>query len=57
MAEIINLRAVRKAKARLKNRAQADENAVKFGLSKVEKKQGTAVSDKERRDLDGHKKE
>lgn len=57
MAEIINLRAVRKAKARAKDRAQADENAAKSGRTKAEKKQEAATSEKARRDLDGHERE
>ena len=57
MAEIINLRAVRKAKTRVKDRAQADENAVKFGRTKAERMKEAAESEKTRRDLDGHKRE
>ena len=37
MAELINLRAVRKAKTKAETRAQADANAAKFGRSKAEK--------------------
>ena len=37
MAEIINLRAVRKAKVNAEARAQGDANAAKFGRSKAEK--------------------
>jgi hypothetical protein len=57
MAEIINLRAVRKAKTRLRNRAQADENTVKFGRTKAEKETEAARAEKARRDLDGHERE
>ncbi len=57
MAEIINLRAARKAKDRAKARAQGDENAVKFGRTKAEKDLEKARADKARRDLDGMKRE
>jgi len=57
MADIINLRAVRKAKTRVENRAQADENAVKYGRTSVERKKDAAVAEKSRRDLDGHERE
>lgn len=57
MAEIINLRAARKAKDRAKARAQGDENAVKFGRTKAEKDLENARADKARRDLDGMKRE
>lgn len=54
MAEIINLRAVRKAKDRLDARTQADANAVKFGRRKAEKALEAARLEKAKRDLDGH---
>ena len=54
MAEIINLRAVRKAKDKATTRAQADANAVKFGRRKGDKALEAARLDKEKRDLDGH---
>ena len=57
MAEIINLRAARKAKDRTAARAKGDENAVKFGRTKVEKDLEKARADKARRDLDGAKRE
>jgi hypothetical protein len=57
MAEIINLRAVRKAKERLDARAQADANAVKFGRRKDDKALEAARAEKEKRDLDGHERE
>ncbi len=55
MAEIVNLRAVRKAKERLEARAQADANSVKFGRRKDEKLRQKAEAEKAKRDLDGHK--
>lgn len=57
MAEIINLRAARKAKDRLDARAKGDENAVKFGRSKAEKALDKARAEKLARGLDGAKRE
>ncbi len=57
MAEIINLRAARKAKDRAAARAKGDENAAKFGRTKAEKDLEKARTDKARRDLDGLKRE
>lgn len=57
MAELINLRAVRKAKAKAETRAQADVNAAKFGRSKAERAQEAARAAKAKRDLDGHHRE
>ena len=37
MAEIVNLRAVRKAKSKAEARAKGDENAAKFGQTKAER--------------------
>jgi hypothetical protein len=57
MAQLVNLRAARKAKGRLAAQAKADENAVKFGRTKAEKDLQAAKAEKARRDLDGAKKE
>ena len=57
MAEIVNLRAARKAKDRQTARAKGDENAAKFGRTKAEKEIEKAQADKARRDLDGHERE
>lgn len=57
MAEIVNLRAARKAKDRHAAHAKAEENAVKFGLTKAEKSLQAAKADKARRDLDSAKRE
>jgi hypothetical protein len=57
MAEVVNLRAARKAKARQTARAIADENAAKFGRPKAARKIETARAEKATRDLDGHKRE
>ena len=57
MAEVINLRAVRKVKDREEARAKGDENAVKFGRTKAEKALDKARAKKLTRDLDGAKRE
>ena len=54
MAEIINLRSVKKARQRAEATAQADANAAKFGRTKAEKQAESARKDKAKRDLDGH---
>lgn len=57
MAEIINLRAVRKTREREQARAKGNENAAKFGRTKAEKSLEAARAEKARRDLDGHERE
>lgn len=57
MAEIVNLNRFRKQKARTTKKAQADENAVKFGRTKAEKLHDTAKIEKLNRQLDDHKRE
>jgi len=56
MADIINLRAAKKAQTRAKTRAQGDENAAKFGRTKAEKSLQSARAAKARADLDAHKR-
>lgn len=57
MAEVVNLRTVRKARDRAKDRAAADANAVKHGRTKAEKALEAARAEKAARDLDGAKRE
>ncbi|NTT86398.1 DUF4169 family protein [Tabrizicola fusiformis] len=57
MAEVINLRSVKKQAARKAARAKGDENAVKFGRSKAERELQQAQVAKAARDLDGKKRE
>ena len=57
MAEIINLRSVKKAKAKAEARAQGDANAAKFGRRKSERSAEESRQDKAKRDLDGHARE
>ncbi|ALG90835.1 MULTISPECIES: DUF4169 family protein [Actibacterium] len=55
MTTPINLRAARKQRDRVRKRAEADENAVKFGRSKAAKVLDAARSDHARRMLDQHR--
>lgn len=57
MAKIVSLSKARKGRARAEKRAQADENAVKFGRTKAEKARARAEADKARRALDDHARE
>ncbi|MFC4670427.1 DUF4169 family protein [Seohaeicola nanhaiensis] len=57
MTGITNLNQFRKQKARAEKRAQGDANAAKFGRTKSERDLETARKEKDRRDLDGHKRE
>lgn len=53
----INLNRERKARAKMKKRAQADENAVKLGRKKSEKLRNAAQVASLDTKLDGHKRE
>ncbi|MBV7410051.1 DUF4169 family protein [Maritimibacter sp. DP1N21-5] len=57
MAKITNLNQIRKARARAEKRAQADENAVKFGRTKAQKVVEKADAARARRILDAHRKD
>lgn len=57
MAEIVNLNRFRKAQARVKTRAQADENAAKFGRTKAQKQLEEAQAEKARATLEAHKRD
>jgi hypothetical protein len=57
MAEVINLRAARKAKDRADARAKGEANALKYGRTKDEKALEKARLEKLSRDLDGAKRE
>lgn len=56
-AKIVSLSKVKKTKSRMKARAQADENAVKFGLTGAQKRLDNTKADKLRRDMDGHERQ
>ena len=49
----INLNKVRKARARAARRAQADANAVTYGVSNADKSKGSADASRMARKLDG----
>ncbi|MVA73187.1 DUF4169 family protein [Agrobacterium vitis] len=55
--EVVNLRQVRKAKARTEKEQIADQNRVSFGRSKAEKNLTRALNDKARAALDNSKLE
>jgi hypothetical protein len=57
MAEIVNLRMARKAKARGEAEAAASRNRVKFGRSKAEKARTALDNARTERQLDGAKRE
>ncbi|MFN7223127.1 MAG: DUF4169 family protein [Paracoccaceae bacterium] len=57
MAKIVNLRQVKKQVARKVARAQADENAAKFGRTKAERDLHKAQAEKSARDLAAHKRD
>ena len=55
MSEIVNLRRVKKAKARAEKSASADANRTKHGVAKQVRNLAKARSDKEKRAADVHK--
>ena len=57
MAEIINLRRVRKAKAHAVTAAQANANRLAFGRTKAERKATALDTERAHRLLDGAKRE
>jgi hypothetical protein len=57
MANLVNLRAARKAQGREKARAKADENAVKFGRTKGQRLREAADSARTKADLDGKQRD
>ena len=57
MAEIVNLRTVRKRKARDEKAETAAQNRVVFGRTKAEKDLTTAKGEQAAKKLDGHKRE
>ncbi len=57
MSNVTNLNKARKALTRLKKKAQSQENAVKFGLTKAQKTLEKARSEKAARDLDGKQRD
>ena len=57
MAEVVNLRTVKKQAARKAARADGDAQAAKHGRNKAERELETARAEKSARDLDGHRRE
>jgi len=57
MSEIINLNKARKARDKAARKAQAVENRVVFGQSRVVKDLAAARREKAERDLDGQKRD
>jgi len=57
MAKIINLKTIRKQKARDASRKTGDENAARSGISKVEKTKVDAENRAQITHLDGHKRD
>lgn len=55
MADIVNLRQARKAKAKQSKEAKAAANRVQFGRTKAEKTLSTAQKANRDKRLDGHK--
>ena len=52
-----NLNKARKARARTQARAQADENAVRFGRTKAQRQAEQANADRDAAKLDGKKRQ
>ena len=57
MAEIINLRKARKAKARADKEAEAAANRAKFGRPKEERSRSKAAKESLDRKLDAHRRD
>lgn len=57
MAQVINLRQVKKQAARKAARAKGDENAAKFGQTRAERDLQKAQAEQAARKLDGHQRE
>ena len=57
MADIVNLREARKAKARADAEVRAAENRVKFGRTKEEKRKAKAEQALDARRLEGHRRD
>ena len=57
MAKVVNLNRVRKARRAEERRREADENALRFGRSKTQRRAEDAEAEKARRDFDGHERE
>ena len=57
MAEIVNLKRVRKARARHEKEVVAEANRAKHGISKSAHNRAKALAEKTKRDVEAHKLE
>ena len=57
MAKVTNLNQFRKSRARDRKRAEADENAIKFGRTKAQKTLETARAEKATRQIEAHRRD
>lgn len=57
MADIVNLRMVRKQKARIGKEAAAEANRLKFGRTKSEKQNEALEKARADKHIEGHKRE
>ena len=55
--DVVNLRRARKDRQRAEDKARADENAARHGLTKAERLRQAAQTDKAARMLDQHKRD
>jgi hypothetical protein len=57
MAEIVNLRRARKAKARTEREKQSEANRAAFGRTRVEKEGSAAERERAARVIDAHRRD
>lgn len=57
MADLFNLRQVRKARARAEKRAAGDENAARSGRTKAEKQRDKAETERLIATVEGHRRD
>jgi hypothetical protein len=57
MADVVNLGRARKLRERAKKRAEADENAVKFGRTMAQRQREAAEAARARAVLEAHRRE
>lgn len=57
MSQIVNLRSVRKKRARAEAESKAAENRVRFGMSKQERQAAGAAKEASERRHDAHRRE
>lgn len=57
MGDVVNLKRHRKRKARAEKDQQADENRIRFGRTKAERKASGTIRQFEEKRLDAHKRD